>query len=386
MTPGPLWSVVGAADRLPAAARECLAERVQAIVRDDEGVVPVVTCHRVELYGSGTAPVERLLGPEAADVQPVILVGRAAADHLCRLAAGLESAVVGEEQVLHQVRRAFVGAAGRPLAADVGRAFELAIGVGRRARAGEADEGRDLGELGMRWLEGSVGPMAGRTVVVAGAGPMGRALAHGAARRGARVTVASRDRVHAERIAGEVGGSSTDLSAALELVPGADALAIALRGPWPGLQRFEDLPSTVDLSFPSVVPLEQRARLGGRFADVDAIFALGRADELETDRQAAYRIRAEALVAEAVGRYATWAAGRRSIETLRSLRERAEERRARELDRLLRRLPDLDQRERTLVEEFSEQLVAGLLHGPTSVLRDDTDGSADRAARHLFRL
>ncbi len=85
-------------------------------------------------------------------------------------------------------------------------------------------------------------------------------------------------------------------------------------------------------------------------------------------------------------RYERWLCGRSAIPTLCSLRERSEERRRAALERLLRRLPDLDPREQELIGAFSRQLTATLLHEPSARLRDDEDGSAARAAHTLFDL
>lgn len=92
------------------------------------------------------------------------------------------------------------------------------------------------------------------------------------------------------------------------------------------------------------------------------------------------------LVDEAAASYEAWLAGRQSVATLRALRSRADARRAAELDRLFRCPPDLDERERGLIERLSEQLVAAVLHEPSQRLRNDRDGSSVAAARTLFAL
>ena len=143
-------------------------------------------------------------------------------------------------------------------------------GPGVHARRG------DLGSLAIAWLDRTAGPLADRTLLIAGAGSMGRALATAASRRGAKIIVASRTAEHAEHLAGGVGGTAVDLATAAELAGGADAIAIALGGPWLRLDQVERLPVTVDLSFPAVLSRDQQARLGSRFAGVDTLFGLGR--------------------------------------------------------------------------------------------------------------
>jgi glutamyl-tRNA reductase len=96
--------------------------------------------------------------------------------------------------------------------------------------------------------------------------------------------------------------------------------------------------------------------------------------------------RAEAAVDEAVGEYVGWLQGRGSVRTLVALRERGEARRRARVERLLRRLPQLDDRARELIETMSRQLVTDLLHEPVTALRSDQDGSHGEAARRLFGL
>ncbi len=84
--------------------------------------------------------------------------------------------------------------------------------------------------------------------------------------------------------------------------------------------------------------------------------------------------------------YLAWLTGRDSVATLRRLRDRADARRRRELDRLFRRLPGLAERERELIGHLSVQLVASVLHEPSVSLRSDADGRRARAALALFGL
>jgi glutamyl-tRNA reductase len=108
-------------------------------------------------------------------------------------------------------------------------------------------------------------------------------------------------------------------------------------------------------------------------------------DTLYRRRQedAAYRAAGEAAVDSGVADYSAWLAGRRSLAALHALRERAEERRRARLARAPARLSE-DQRR--LLDRFSQQLVADLLHEPLRALREDVDGRSADAARQLFGL
>jgi len=209
------------------------------------------TCHRVELYGVGPAPAAAL----------------PAAEHLLRVATGLESAVIGEDEVLHQVRGALLAAAG-PRDVRLTRLFETAIAAGRRARAGRTASTASLAGLALRWLARRT-ELKGRPVLVAGAGHMGWALARAARKAGAQVTVASRSRDRAEAAARSLGAQATDLTRAAGQTAAAAAVAVALAGPWEELTGT--LPPTADLSWPSAVAPHVR----GEYLGVDDLFAGG---------------------------------------------------------------------------------------------------------------
>ncbi len=377
----PVWAAVAAADRVGAADRAALADRWRASSDGRPDQALIVTCHRVELYGLGE-PIEAAGVTAGAGEAAQLLAGFDAARHLGRLAAGLESAVVGEDQILHQVRTTLGELTARSADARLVRLFELSVRAGRRARAGRAAVNMDLGEIAITWLATRTGPLAGRRVLIVGAGETGELLAAAAHRRGAELIVASRTIGRARALASQFGAQAVDLGAAAT-TPGLSAAAIALSGPWVDLAATGDGIPTVDLSFPSALSSTARHNLGDRFADVDRIYREAQSLAGGPD---AYIAAAEPLVDDAVDAYVRWSAGRGSVQALRRLREKAEKRRRNELERLLRRLPDLDPRERDVVEAFSERLIAGLLHEPSVALREDLDGSAATAAGRLFRL
>ncbi len=381
-----------------ALAERALAERALA---DRPDRLLLVTCHRAELYGTGPQPSPETLLALAGDGATAgrlrLRVGAGAVRHAIRLAAGLESAVVGEDQVLHQVRVLRDEARVRRLDPHLARLMEVAIGVGRRARAGRPTAGRaerDIaaeprGEAGLAggaldWLAALGVDLAGGELLVVGAGTMGSLLARQARSRGARVVVASRGLARAVALAAETGGEAIDLPAAASRARRVDGIAVALAGPWAELAgpawAGAGLPPLVDLSAPPAVAPGR----AGRAIDIDGLHAWVAARAAPADL-AVYVTAAEALVEEAIARYLRWSAGRASVATLRDLRARADERRRAEVERLLRRV-DLGPRERDLVRAFSERLVAAILHPPTAHLRDDADGSAATAARRLFDL
>jgi glutamyl-tRNA reductase len=252
------------ADTLAADGRDQIARSVQGRIAG-LSVILLSTCHRVELYGFGIMPdLETHLPVET---------GEQAVRHLMRVAAGLESAIIGEDEVLHQVRDAFAQARGKAsLDCRLQRLFETAIAAGRRARAGRTAISGNLAQRAVAWLQ-QRSPLEGRNVLIAGAGRMGSSLAHAARLAGADVTIASRDPIRANRLAQVYGGRGVDLAGGAELAPKSAGIAVALAGVWHEFHPLErELPLIADISAPSAVPTAVRARLNGSFLGIDDLY------------------------------------------------------------------------------------------------------------------
>jgi glutamyl-tRNA reductase len=263
------WSMAITAEVAGAEERRLLAELIERLAADHPDWVLLSTCHRVELYGFGDAP--------QLDRELLLTVGEAAVARLARVAAGLESAVIGEDEVLHQVREALrLARSARPLDGRLQRLFETAIAAGRRARAGRTASSGGLAQRAVAWLQ-QRSALAGRPVVVAGAGRMGSALAHAAANAGAELTIASRDAGKAQRLARVYGGRGVELGDGADLAPRSAGVAVALAGVWHQFQPMgDDLPPIADISAPSAVPAVVRARLNGGFLGIDDLFTVAR--------------------------------------------------------------------------------------------------------------
>ncbi len=285
-----LWMVGADVDSATAEARHSAARSLQEALNDHPDWVLLDTCHRIEVYGFGQAPQMPSLHRRQGDV---------AATHLLRVAAGLESAIVGEDDVLHQVREALRMARGaRPLSAELGRLFELAIAAGRRSRAGRTAAGAGLAGRAIEWLQERT-VLRGRPILIVGAGRMGSALAHAAQGAGARLTIASRDANRARRLARAQGGVGVDLATGAQLAGLSAAVAVALAGPWQELAGGP-LPPTADLSAPTALPEAARAGLVGGFLGIDDLF--GHAGPPPPG----YVQAAGAIVAARVRDYSTW--------------------------------------------------------------------------------
>jgi glutamyl-tRNA reductase len=394
-----LQALVTHARTVPSELREQFAAGAR-LCADEPRVMVVSTCHRAELYVV-TVPGDPRIALPPLPVGGRRLSDRDAARHLFRVAAGLDSVVAGEDQILHQLRdclaerhlggleacRSDNGAsAGGPGRLDpvLERLFQIALHVGREARSWREGPPRSLAHVALDAVERETGALQGRTLLAVGAGRMGRLVALEGARRDAQVLVTNRSWDRARALAHDAGGRAVRYGEA-EPLPACDAVVLAISAPWElGTGAAAALVASsvpvVDLSSPPSIARDLRDRLGSRYVSVDDL-AHGPADTVR-DRM---RRRFERLLDSADAEFVQWVRARDAVPAIQALTDQAEARRAAELDRLIRRA-GLDDHERELVEQMSHRLVSGILHAPLARLRDDTSGEAEQAARDLFGL
>lgn len=381
-------------------AREAFGDAATAIAHDPRTIL-LRTCHRVELYvatgGDEAAPIDLPELPAGG----LRLEGPDVVHHLYTVATGMDSVVVGEDQILHQLRdclsdRHIPGASRCPVeigTTDVeatgldpvlARLFQTAAHLGRETRSWREGPPRSLADVVLDRITAVTGPVTHQQLLVVGAGRMARLVALAASRAGADVLVANRSEDRAAALAFDADGSVAAFGRHAPL-PEVDAVVLAISAHWPlstdarADLLARDLP-VVDLSSPPALEPDLRTRLGARYTSVDDI-ARGPRDQLGERLARRY----ERTIAESEAAFAAWVHARTSVPTIQALSALAEDRRAEELDRLFRRMP-LRDHERELVEQMSHRLVAGLLHQPLVVLREDGTGEAERAARTLFAL
>lgn len=352
-----------------------------AVAKRPAGAVLVSTCHRVELYGT---PAELATVSQAAPWSAARRCsGETVARHLVRLAVGRSSAVIGEDQVLHQLRGAVHEARMMgQLPPQVDRLFDMALRAGRVARSWLPPRRTNLAEIAISRMLDNRAP--GRVLVV-GAGEMGRLSALAVRARGGKPVVASRTSDRAAALAAQIGVAST------RFVPGPgeirrfDGVVVALAGRWPlpaagRLALAESRAWLVDLSSPPALDDDVRSALGGRLTTID--------DLASTWAPASPRMmaRLDALVEQTVAEYIRWSAHTDQRRAASALRERAASVESTELDNLWRRMPSLDPAERSEIARAFGRLSDGLLRDPLERLGEDGDGRHERAAQELFRL
>jgi glutamyl-tRNA reductase len=371
----------------------------------------LATCNRVEVWGvereaGASAAVARWLGahgstaPEALGALLYERRGAAAVAHMASVAAGLDSMVVGEPQILGQVKAAHaVAAAQGAVGACLGEAVSQALRIARRVRT-ETEIGRGAVSVSYAAVELArkiFADLRDRSVVLVGAGEMGGLTARHLAELGvSQLVIMSRTLERAEAIARETGGKAVPFEEFPGHAAGADILICAVTAPgvlitasqvaaWVGARPRPLF--VIDLGVPRNVE-RGVARLADVYLyDVDDLKGVVAANRQARGRELD---RARQLVAHAVAALERAAAARIATPTIRSLRAKVEEIRRAEVERALARLGDQSPRVRAAVDAMSIALVNKILHGPTEQVKaaQATPGGARVRAlvRELFGL
>jgi glutamyl-tRNA reductase len=369
-------------------------------------IVCLSTCNRTELYVAARDSSEAetrasraltsLGGPE---VEPLLyrLHDEAAALHLFRVAAGLDSLVPGEGEILGQVRSSYEEGRVGPL---LDRLFRQALHVGKRVRAETAigESPTSVPAAAAALAQQVFGELAGRRVLVIGAGKTGEQTARSLLARGAEIAVvANRSTSRAADVARQVGGRAVALAevegelAAVDVVVsatsseqvilGRDQVARAL-----GVRRGKPL-FLIDIAVPRDLDPAIHELEDCYLYDIDDLQEVVEAS-LAARRQEGEA--AEAIAVQEARKFASWLSSLDVVPAITQLRARAEEIRRAELARAQGRLGRLSDADRNAVESLTSQIVNKLLHLPTVRMKEAAAGAdgavyAD-AVRRLFDL
>jgi glutamyl-tRNA reductase len=359
-----------------------------ALAADGEAVC-LSTCNRTEVYlaadDDGEADrrvIETLSGlaeVEPSELEPYLyrLRDEAAAVHLFRVAAGLDSLVPGEGQILGQVRIAFERGSPGPL---LDRLFSHALHAGKRVRTDTAiAESPGTTSSAAAALAAQVfGDLTGSQIAIVGAGKIGTLAARRLLKRGAQLTyVANRTSARGEQLADKLGGAPIPLERLGEAIETADIIVSSTSAPELVLTRDDvaaALPARkgrplllIDLAVPRDLDPAINDLADCYLYDIDDLEAVvretieGREDEFA---------KAEAIAVAEGGRFSEWLATRDVVPAIKSVRERAEAIRRGELAKASARLAGLSEREREAVDSLTSRIVNKLLHEPILSLKE----------------
>jgi glutamyl-tRNA reductase len=425
--------VIGLSHRTaPVAVRERLAivpgeleafhKRMAALTGMREAVI-ISTCNRVEVYGAFSDCDEAVSGVRALlaeqlgaggrgspdEPEPSVLLAkhvyarlrREAVHHLFRVAASLDSLVIGEPQILGQIKEAYelaakVGTAGPLLGSVFPRAFRVARKV--RRDTGIAEQRVSVSSVAVDLARRVWGGFEGKRVLIVGAGKMADLAARVLAREGASLAVTNRTPARAQELAQR-------LSAKVEAwddLPGAvvrsDIVISSTGAREPILRKrlLADLQRTrrhqplvlIDIAVPRDIEPAVAELDGVYLFDIDDLQKVV-ADNLEDRRQEADR--AEAMIDEEITRFLASDRGRAAGPTIAALRARVDGVARGELERVLATLPGADERTARALRALADGIVAKLLHAPSVALKKDASESGEginlvEAAHRLFGL
>jgi glutamyl-tRNA reductase len=386
---------------------EQLTPALQRLPVELGGGVLLSTCNRTELYLASEAPAGRegavaALAVARGEPAPEGVTfyhrdGTEAVRHLYRVAAGIESLVVGESEILGQVREAFSAATAAGSGnAVLARLFHTAMRVGRRARS-ETEigaHGGSIAALGVSLSRRLVGDLRRKTVLVVGAGEAGRRAAGALVQNGAgRLLVTTRRAGLAEEIARELNGVAIPITELTAALAEADVLISATAAP-EAIISAQDVAGAmalrperplliVDIAVPRDVDAAAREVPNVHLFDIDDLESAAEANMEARLREVGA---VETIIEDEALRFEAWLSGQGVAPTIAALRQRAEAVRQVELERTLSRLGNLSEADKQRIDAMTEALVNRLLHEPVTRLRQHGAERHVEALRELYGL
>ncbi len=388
-------------------------------IGDYEHVLEAVvlsTCNRVEVYAAvskfhGGAQDLRSFFSEFCHVAPedfadhlYTYYDEAAVRHLFRVAAGIDSMVVGESEILGQVRRAFQLATREGTAKRVlGAAFRHALHAGKCARA-ETAIARNPASVSSAAVDLARrafgdGTLEGRRVAILGAGEMARLSARALADAGARqVTIVNRSEERGHELARAFDARALPVSQLTDAIAGSDILICSTTSPHaivdrPLLEealsgRKADTPLfIVDIAVPRDVDPSVASLEGVVLRDIDDLRGV---IEASVGSRLGEVSKVEAIIARELERFLQWERSSKIGSTLAALLEKGEAVRAAEVDRLLARRSTISPADREAIERITRRIVAKLLHEPMNRAKELASSKQGdlylSALRELFEL
>jgi glutamyl-tRNA reductase len=380
------------------------AAKLSALLADGGEAVCLSTCNRTEIYlatedpseadRSATRALSELAGVDSSELEPHLyrLEHEAATVHLFRVAAGLDSLVPGESEILGQVRTAYERGKVGPL---LDRLFSHALHTGKKVRTDTAiAESPGTTSSAAAALAAQVfGDLEGSRIAIVGAGKIGSRAARRLTKRGASLAfVANRTEARARELAEELGGVPLPLDRLVGAIQDADIVVASTSSPELVLTKDElsqALPARkgrplllIDLAVPRDLDPAINDLPDCYLYDIDDLEAV--VHDAARGRESEFA-KAEAIAVDEAARFREWLAIRDVAPTIASLRERAEAIRRSELAKASARLAGLSERERNAVESLTSQIVNKLLHEPIVRLKEAAAAEDSRGPENRLK-
>ena len=378
----------------------------------DEAVM-LQTCGRLEIYAevddyeTGVEQLRSFLGNfghgaarERYDLDSYLytLLGRQAIEHVFRVATGLDSMLIGEAEILGQVKDAYVQAQqAKSLGTNLHRLFREALNAGKHARTQTAigGESTSIATAAIEAAKERLGSLDGRTVVIIGAGKMGRTAVRRLRAEGAKhLIVTNRTLSRAQELIDEVGfGEAIEMPGLVEAVAAADIVVtstgashfVVTRGLIEAAmaERPERPLFVIDIAVPRDADPQIAEVANVALVDIDGLKNV--VDEkLEIRREAIPQV--EEIIEEFIDRFSAWYRSRLAVPVIAAVTQKAEAIRIAELERLFLRMPELSEREKMLFTGASMRIVSKLLHSVIVKIREKATTDRTEALSHARML
>jgi glutamyl-tRNA reductase len=388
-------------------------QALSALTHDTEIAEAVIlsTCNRTEVYAVGTsdevtdAVIDFLCDFHDLDRHELarylyVVEGHAVVKHLFRVVSSLDSMVLGEAQILHQVKEAY------DLSCESGTAqrlfhklFRQSFELGKRVRTETAigENAVSISYAAVELAKKVFDTLEGRTVLVVGAGKMSELTAKHLVSQGVRsVMVANRTYERAVELADKFEGTAIPYEQLFERMREADIVISSTSAPGyvidkaqvAGVTRGRRSPLfLIDIALPRDVDPAVNDLPNAFVYDIDDLNGVVQSNLDERMHEAR---RAEAIIEEEIATFETWIESLEVVPTIAAIRAAAEQVREEEFAKAAKRLGSLSAKDLATVEALSQAIVSKMLHGPTARLRDaaaEKDGYASvESARMLYGL
>ncbi len=389
-------------------------EAALVALRDYEAVreaVMLQTCGRLEIYAdvndyeAGVGQIKSFLlnfrhGMTAYDIESYLytLLGRQAVEHLFRVSTGLDSMLIGEAEILGQVKDAFAAAQqAHSLGKTLHRLFREAMSAGKAARTQTriGDDSTSVATAAIDLAKREFGSLQDRNVVIVGAGRMARTAAKRLRGEGTHnLIVTNRTAKNAHELVKELGfGHAVELPGLVDALTSADVVVTST-----GASHFVLTPDVVesamarrpghtlfvvDIAVPRDVHPDTAKIEGVKLVDIDGLKS--RVEQTLEGRRAAIP-QVEEIIGEYLERFSQWYHSRVAVPVIASLTQKAEAIRTAELERLFLRCPALSEREKMLITGTSMTIISKLLHTVVTKIRDKAVTNHSEALAHVRLL
>ncbi|HVA34321.1 MAG TPA: glutamyl-tRNA reductase [Candidatus Baltobacteraceae bacterium] len=369
------------------------------------------TCGRLEIYAelddyeAGVSEIKSFLtnfrhGTTGYDIESFLytMLGRQAVEHLFRVSTGLDSMLIGEAEILGQVKDAYVQAQhAKSLGKILHHLFREALAAGKAARTQTriAHDSVSIATAAVNAAQTRLGTLDGKTVLVIGAGKMGRSAVKRLRDEGAaRVVVINRTVSRARELVAEAGfGEAVEMPGLVDALAGADVVVAStgashfvLNGERVGeaMARRTDRPLfIVDIAVPRDADPAVADIPNVGLVDIDDLKSVVE-ERLEIRREAIPDV--EEIIDEYVGRFGQWYQSRIAVPVIATLTQKAEAIRKTELERLFARCPELTEREKMLITGTTMTIVSKMLHSAILRMREKAALDHSEAISHARML